>query len=158
TLSAISNGAKNGILFKGGAAMEALSTMDVLYSDKTGTITLGEFTVVDYAIDEDLLKEVVYMEQQSSHPIHKAIVATFKELNLDTGDQSEEREEIAGSGTKKGDIQIGKPSVFDQFEDANHYLSKETSGNTTVFVGKGNDIVGYSSRADQVRKESAQAF
>ena len=35
TLSAISNGAKNGILFKGGAAMEALSTMDILYSDKT---------------------------------------------------------------------------------------------------------------------------
>lgn len=41
TLSAISNGAKNGILFKGGAAMEALSTMDILYSDKTGTLTYG---------------------------------------------------------------------------------------------------------------------
>src|SRR5699024_5986046 len=97
-------------------------------------------------------------EQQSSHPIAKAIVATFKELNLDTVDQTEKVEEIAGSGIKKGDIQIGKPSVFDHFEDANHYLSKETSGNTTVFVGKGNDIVGYFSLADQVRKESAQAI
>src|SRR5699024_9811384 len=35
TLSAISNGAKNGVLFKGGVAMEALSTMDILYTDKT---------------------------------------------------------------------------------------------------------------------------
>src|SRR5699024_11805086 len=42
TLSAISNGAKNGVLFKGGAAMEALSTMDTLYTDKTGTLTFGE--------------------------------------------------------------------------------------------------------------------
>src|SRR5699024_8924514 len=48
TLSAISNGAKNGVLFKGGAAMEALSTMDILYSDKTGTLTYGNFQVVDY--------------------------------------------------------------------------------------------------------------
>ena len=43
TLSAISNGAKNGILFKGGAAMEALSTMNILYTDKTGTLTYGDF-------------------------------------------------------------------------------------------------------------------
>src|SRR5690625_31098 len=67
TLSAISNGAKNGVLFKGGEAMEALSTMDILYSDKTGTLTYGEFQVIDYEADEDVVKEVVYMEQQSSH-------------------------------------------------------------------------------------------
>ena len=59
TLSAISNGAKNGVLFKGGAAMEALCTMDILYTDKTGTLTYGDFQVVDYAVDEDVLKEVI---------------------------------------------------------------------------------------------------
>src|SRR5690625_4121318 len=57
TLSAISNGAKNGVLFKGGAAMEALSTMDTLYSDKTGTLTYGEFEVDDYEAEENVLKE-----------------------------------------------------------------------------------------------------
>lgn len=158
TLSAISNGAKNGVLFKGGAAMEALSTMNVLYSDKTGTLTYGEFQVIEYKADEEILKEVVYMEQQSSHPIAEAIVTRFKELNLDSVDQTEPVEEVAGSGVKKGDIKVGKPSVFDRFEDVNHYRSKATEGTTTIFVGKGNKIVGYFSLADQVRKESAQAI
>ncbi|RKQ35633.1 heavy metal translocating P-type ATPase [Oceanobacillus halophilus] len=158
TLSAISNGAKNGILFKGGAAMEALSTMNVLYSDKTGTLTYGEFQVIDYAIDDEALKEVVYMEQQSSHPIAEAIVNTFKELNLDSVDQTEAVEEIAGSGVKKGDIKIGKPSTFDSLEDVNNYRSKAIEGNTTIFVGKDNQIIGYFSLADRVRKESAQAI
>ena len=158
TLSAISNGAKNGVLFKGGAAMEALSTMNILYSDKTGTLTLGEFKVVDYRVDEEILREVVYMEQQSSHPIAEAIVATFKELNLDCVDQTQPVEEVAGSGVKKGDIKVGKPSAFDSYEDVNNYRSKATEGNTTIFVGKDNQIVGFISLADQVRKESAQAI
>ncbi|MCM3741585.1 cadmium-translocating P-type ATPase [Oceanobacillus luteolus] len=158
TLSAISNGAKNGVLFKGGAAMEALSTMDVLYSDKTGTLTYGEFQVTDYEVDEDILKEVVYMEQQSSHPIADAIVNTFPELDLDKVDQTEAVEEVAGSGVQKGDIMVGKPSAFDSFEDVNGYRSKVMEGNTMVFVGKGNEIVGYFSLADQVREESKQAI
>lgn len=158
TLSAISNGAKNGVLFKGGVAMEALSTMDILYSDKTGTITLGEFKVVDYEVDEEILAEVVYMEQQSSHPIAQAIVTTFKELNLDHVDQTQPVEEIAGSGVRKGDVKIGKPSAFNNYDDVNHYRSKAKEGNTTIFVGKNDAIVGYFSLADQIRKESTQAI
>lgn len=157
TLSAISNGAKNGVLFKGGAAMEAFSTMNVLYSDKTGTLTLGDFEVVGYEADEDVLKEVIYMEQQSSHPIAEAIVATFKNLNLDSVDQTEAVEEVAGSGVRKGEIQVGKPSAFSSYEDPKNYRSKLTEGHTTIFVGKANEIVGYFSLADQVRPESIQA-
>jgi Zn2+/Cd2+-exporting ATPase len=157
TLSAISNGAKNGVLFKGGAAMEALSTMNVLFSDKTGTLTYGEFQVVDYEVDEDVLKEVVYMEQQSSHPIAVAIVANFKALNLDRVDQSEAIEEVAGSGVQKGAIKVGKPSAFASYSDVNHYRSKLEEGNTTIFVGKGNEIVGFFSLADRVRQESTLA-
>lgn len=157
TLSAISNGARNGVLFKGGAAMEALSTMDVLYSDKTGTLTHGDFEVVEYAADEDVLREVVYMEQQSSHPIAKAVVDTFKDLNLDQVNRSEPVEEVAGSGMKKGAIQIGKPSAFDHYEDVHEYRKKAVDGNTNIFVGKDNKIVGYFSLADRVRKESADA-
>ncbi|PPA68638.1 heavy metal translocating P-type ATPase [Jeotgalibacillus proteolyticus] len=158
TLSAISNGAKNGVLFKGGAAMEALSTMDILYSDKTGTITMGDFKVVDYEVDEASLAEVVYMEQQSSHPIAEAIVAAFKELNLDLVDQTQPVEEAAGSGVRKGDIKVGKPAAFEGYEDPAHYRSKETAGNTTILVGKDHIIIGYLSLSDQVRKESAPAI
>lgn len=155
TLAAISNGARNGVLFKGGAAMEALSTMNVLYSDKTGTLTYGEFQVVDYQMDEEILKEVVYMEQQSSHPIADAIVRTFEDVNLDSVDQAQEVEEIAGSGMKKGSIMLGKPTAFDDFEDTYHFRRKIKDENTSVFVGKDKQIVGYVSLTDRVRKESA---
>ncbi|EZV46142.1 hypothetical protein U947_02636 [Staphylococcus aureus 18754-2] len=143
TLSAISNGAKNGILFKGGAAMEALSTMDILYSDKTGTLTYGDFVVEEYAADEDTLKEVVTIEQHSSHPIAEAIVKKFKTLDLDSVDDSEPVEEIVGSGMKKGDIIVGKPDAFKDYTDPSNYRDQIIAGNTNIFVGESGQITGY---------------
>lgn len=157
TLSAISNGAKNGILFKGGAAMEALSTMDILYSDKTGTLTYGDFVVEEYAADEDTLKEVVTIEQHSSHPIAEAIVKKFKTLDLDRVDDSEPVEEIVGSGMKKGDIIVGKPDAFKDYTDPSNYRDQIIAGNTNIFVGESGQITGYFSLADQVRDEAVHA-
>ena len=157
TLSAISNGAKNGILFKGGAAMEALSTMDILYSDKTGTLTYGDFVVEEYAADEDTLKEVVTIEQHSSHPIAEAIVKKFKTLDLDSVDDSEPVEEIVGSGMKKGDIIVGKPDAFKDYTDPSNYRDQIIAGNTNIFVGERGQITGYFSLADQVRDEAVHA-
>ena len=157
TLSAISNGAKNGILFKGGAAMEALSTMDILYSDKTGTLTYGDFVVEEYAADEDTLKEVVTIEQHSSHPIAEAIVKKFKTLDLDSVDHSEPVEEIVGSGMKKGDIIVGKPDAFKDYTDPSNYRDQIIAGNTNIFVGESGQITGYFSLADQVRDEAVHA-
>ncbi|MCE4981554.1 heavy metal translocating P-type ATPase [Mammaliicoccus sciuri] len=157
TLSAISNGAKNGILFKGGAAMEALSTMDILYSDKTGTLTYGDFVVEEYAADEDTLKEVVTIEQHSSHPIAEAIVKKFKTLDLDSVDDSDPVEEIVGSGMKKGDIIVGKPDAFKDYTDPSNYRDQIIAGNTNIFVGESGQITGYFSLADQVRDEAVHA-
>ena len=157
TLSAISNGAKNGILFKGGAAMEALSTMDILYSDKTGTLTYGDFVVEEYAADEDTLKEVVTIEQHSSHPIAEAIVKKFKTLDLDSVDHSEPIEEIVGSGMKKGDIIVGKPDAFKDYTDPSNYKDQIIAGNTNIFVGESGQITGFFSLADQVRYEAVHA-
>ena len=157
TLSAISNGAKNGILFKGGAAMEALNTMDILLSDKTGTLTFGEFKVVDYQVPERILKEVVFMEQTSSHPIAEAISTSYSDLSLDSVDQNEMVEEIVAVGMQKGDIVVGKPSYFDTFNDPNGYRKQIEQGYTTIFVGQGQEIVGYFVLADQVRSEAKYA-
>ena len=156
-LSAISNGAKNGILFKGGAAMEALNTMDILLSDKTGTLTFGEFKVVDYQVPEQILKEVVFMEQTSSHPIAEAISTSYSDLSLDSVDQNEMVEEIVAVGMQKGDIVVGKPSYFDTFNDPNGYRKQVEQGYTTIFVGQGQEIVGYLVLADQVRSEAKYA-
>lgn len=157
TLSAISNGAKNGILFKGGAAMEALSTMDTLYTDKTGTLTYGEFQVVNHQVNEDILREVIYMEQQSSHPIGRAIVAAFPGINLESVDQNEEVEETAGSGIRKGNITVGKPAIFADFKNFVAFEGILSQGETTIFISKYEEVVGYFSLSDQVRPEAAKA-
>lgn len=157
TLSAISNGAKNGVLFKGGAAMEALSTMDILYTDKTGTLTYGDFKVSDYAMEEDVLKEVVYMEQQSSHPIAVAIVSAFKDIDLSEVNRNEPITEVAGSGVQKGAIKVGKPGSFKDYNDPYDYRSKLAQADTTVFVANDTDIIGFFSLADQIRPQAHHA-
>ena len=158
TLSAISNGARNGVLFKGGAAMEAFSTMDILYSDKTGTITEGVFKVVEYQLADSILAEVVYMEQQSNHPIAEAIVNSFSDISLSQVNTTQEVEEVAGSGLKKGDILIGKPSSFLNYKDYDQFAKHLESSFTTVFVAKGKQVVGFITLQDQVREESAEAI
>ncbi|MDZ7836334.1 MAG: heavy metal translocating P-type ATPase [Alkalibacterium sp.] len=157
TLSAISNGAKNGILFKGGAAMEALSTMDTLYTDKTGTLTYGEFRVDDHELPEDVLKEVIYMEQQSSHPVARAIVSAFKDTDLSGVNQKESVREMAGSGIQKGTISVGKPQIFSgytHFEDFREIFEKDK---TVILAAKEEEVVGYFSLSDQIRTQSAEA-
>lgn len=101
--------------------MEALSTMDILYTDKTGTLTYGEFKVDEYSAPDDVLKEVIYMEQQSSHPIARAIVTAFKETDLSSVDHNEPVSEIAGSGIKKGTVRVGKPSAFSTFKNYDRF-------------------------------------
>lgn len=66
-------------------------------------------------------------------------------------------EEIVASGMKKGNIIVGKPSGFKDFKDPFDYRGKMIDGNTNIFVGKDQHIVGYFSLADQVRSESIQA-
>ena len=158
TLSAISNGAKNGVLFKGGAAMEELSRMDILYSDKTGTLTVGDFEVVAYEADEATVREVVYMEQFSTHPIAQAIINAFPDIQLDSVNRDESVEEVSGKGLKKGKLLVGKPAAFDDYADPLNIRQKRQSGYTSIFVGRDNEVIGYFNLADQVREESKQAI
>lgn len=72
-------GAELGILFRGGASLEALSRVDTVLLDKTGTLTLGAPEVADVmslgsAADRDLmLTHVAALERMSEHPVAQAI-------------------------------------------------------------------------------------
>lgn len=157
TLSAISNAAKNGVLFKEAKALEILNDLTYIATDKTGTLTYGEFEVVDYKCSDEILKEVVYIEQNSNHPIAKSIVKRFK--NLDVSEVKNEKiEEIAGSGLKKGDIIIGKPSIFKHFIDEIGYFSKEKEYNTISLISKEYKIVGYIVLSDSIRENVKKAI
>ncbi len=156
TLSAISNGATNGVLIKGGATLEALADTSVLFSDKTGTLTFGSFDVVDYVIEESTLPHVIYMEQHSNHPIAKAIIQKFKDVSPYKQTEDEVLE-IPGKGMKMGHLTIGKPSAFDDYDDPNNYRQKIMAHLTTIFVGRNQEIVGYFALEDQIRPQAIEA-
>jgi Cd2+/Zn2+-exporting ATPase len=84
-LSSLSNAASKGILIKGGESLETLNGIKVVMFDKTGTITKGE-PMVEHIVyqnnaDQAWINQVmVSMERQSSHPLAKAIVRHFKDI------------------------------------------------------------------------------
>ena len=78
TLSAISNGARNGILFKGGIHLERLASVRAIAFDKTGTLTEGKPTVTDVYVRENITEKVLSItasiESHSTHPLAESIV------------------------------------------------------------------------------------
>lgn len=81
TLSAISNGARKGILFKGGSHLESLGNLRAIAFDKTGTLTQGKPEVSQYLVKPNLedekqkiLQIVAAIEKHSNHPLAQAII------------------------------------------------------------------------------------
>ncbi len=103
--SGIGAGSKKGILFKGGASMEALAKIKAVVMDKTGTITKGEFKVHDIHVvhndyeAKDILLLAANCEMASTHPIAHSILeeATLMGLKPEMPDSVEE---IAGQGIR----------------------------------------------------------
>ncbi len=84
--AAVGRAAQNGILVKGGDVIERLSHAGLLLLDKTGTLTRGEISVVDFAGDETAQPNIAALESQSSHPYAKALFAAFHTAATDATD------------------------------------------------------------------------
>lgn len=100
--SGIGAGSAQGILFKGGVVLEALSKIKTVVMDKTGTITQGNFKVQEIRTSgawtkAQLLQIAASLEQVSTHPIAASILAAAKEQNLPLL-QADQVEESAGHG------------------------------------------------------------
>ena len=84
TLSAISNGARHGILLKGGVHLENLSHVRAIAFDKTGTLTKGKPEVTEVLLlkdgfnKDDVLLKAASIESHSNHPLATAIVKYAK--------------------------------------------------------------------------------
>ncbi len=82
-LSGIANGARQGILFKGGSTLETIGGIRAIAFDKTGTLTVGKLKVVEIVPIGDtnpqtILQLAAVVESGSEHPIGKAIVSLAK--------------------------------------------------------------------------------
>ncbi|QIZ76224.1 heavy metal translocating P-type ATPase [Ferrimonas lipolytica] len=80
--------AKQGLLFKGGRAIENLAEVDTVIFDKTGTLTYGDLEVTDVVCmteqqcAKELLAIAASVEEHCNHPLAQAVVNTAKQIDL----------------------------------------------------------------------------
>jgi Zn2+/Cd2+-exporting ATPase len=103
-LAAIAWGARHGVLFRGGAAIEKLAEIDTVALDKTGTLTTGELAVVSIESfptgrERELLELAYALERHSHHPIARAITHHARKQNIATRDVAR-FESITGQGVR----------------------------------------------------------
>ncbi|MFG6149816.1 heavy metal translocating P-type ATPase [Halobacillus sp. B23F22_1] len=163
TLSAISNSARNGVLFKGGMHLENLAHIQAVAFDKTGTLTKGEPEVTDVWFRENLktqriLSVTLSIEEQSNHPLAKALVTYTnqyepKQLSIQhTIDIPGKgiKAEIDGESWLVGNAEMAKPD-----NSVAAYAEKLASeGKTIVFVANSKETVGLFALKDTVRPEA----
>lgn len=166
-VAGIGNGAKNGVLIKGGEIMEKLGTVKVVAFDKTGTLTIGKPKVTQtraFDLDEaELLRIAAIGEAYSEHPLAKAIVAKAVEQLGPIREYPQDVELFTGQGLKFS-LQnvvyyIGNRKLMDAnniiIKAQEHYLAQEEAkGQTAILVAQKDRVIGVLSVADVVRKES----
>jgi len=163
--------AKNGLLVRQRAALEAARRIDIVLFDKTGTLTRGEQGVVDVIAGEDitehaLLAQAASVESRSEHPIAQAIVAAAHTRKLRVPKASSFTS-LAGRGVRAAvagqTVFVGGPQLITQqhvtvpapIQLAATQASHE--GKTVVFVVQDKTARGAIVLADVIRDESKQA-
>lgn len=151
---------KRGILIKGANHLEALNNIKTFIFDKTGTITRGNFEVIDVVVEsgtrDEILKYAAIAESHSSHPIARAIKKAY-------GAEIDESvigayEEIRGLGIKaliKGaEVFVGHDRFLHD-EEIEHSVCIGAA--TTVHVAVNKKYSGYIVIADELKPDTAGA-
>ncbi|NLJ98855.1 MAG: cadmium-translocating P-type ATPase [Tissierellia bacterium] len=169
-VAGIGNGAKHGVLIKGGEIMENLGKIDVLAFDKTGTLTEGKPKVTNvkaFEMDEDELLQIAAIgESYSEHPLARAIIAASEEKFGELNEAPEESEIITGQGLKvkvRGKTYLignrklmAENGVTVTGEEETYIESEEEHGQTVVIVSSLEKMLGSISIADTVREDAKQ--
>ena len=156
--SGIGVGSKQGILFKGGASMEAMTKIKVVIMDKTGTLTRGDFRVQKVAGGHEILQLCASCEQLSTHPIAQSIVAAAKEHNMDLF-RPDSLEEIPGRGIRAvvdgRTVLCGNATLLRE----QGISSQEVSDTgTVVYVAVDGRFLGYLVISDTLKPGAAEAI
>lgn len=135
--------AKNGLLIKGANVLDNIQSLKGICFDKTGTITKGKFKIVEISAinnESEMLKNLVYAESTSNHPIAKCIVGTNK-IDPELIDDSKE---ILGKGIvatiDHNEILCGNDKLMEEYNIK--YNPQQCSG-TVIYVVKNKKYLGY---------------
>ena len=162
--SGIGAGSKNGILFKGGLALESLQRIKAVVMDKTGTITKGTFLVqkcvpVSSYSEMQLLQLAAECEMQSTHPIANSIVHEARKRNVEL-QQPNVIEEISGKGIravkKETELLCGNRALLDLYQIQIPEQQRVHYG-TEVLVACNGEFVGYIVISDELKEDAKSA-
>jgi Cu+-exporting ATPase len=161
-------GAKNGILIKGGDYLEKTREIQAIAFDKTGTLTKGEIAVTDIRSEEseEMLRLVASLERRSEHPIGEAIVREAEARGLELP-EPRDFEALAGRGVK-GTVDgrqmiVGTQRLMDEIgakmDDDTARMAHELfdQGKTLVFVSVDGIVTGLIAVADELKDEAGEA-
>ena len=167
----VGRAAEFGILIKNGDTLENAGRIDVAAFDKTGTITEGKPEVDDiipFDINgDDLIRLAASIEQNSTHPIAKAIVNKSKEMNLELYSTTN-FENVTGKGLKAeldgvnvaaGNLALMDDEGIEVSEDVvGKYHELENQSKTIILLAQDNSIKGILSLSDKIKANSKRAI
>ena len=154
---------RNGILFKGASFLDTITKVNTVVMDKTGTVTKGVFKIQDLVIDQiftkaEFMKYLIAIEEQSTHPIAKAILEYKTEGE---GFKVTDVSEIAGKGLKgivngKTVLAGNKALLTSNQIDLSIEIDKIVE--SIVLVAIDGKFAGYVTIADELKDDALQAI
>ena len=164
-------GAKNGILFKTAASLEAAGRTQIVALDKTGTITRGEPEVTDLLPAEgvtegELLTLAAALEQKSEHPLARAVLAYAAARQLDPPEVTDFAAlpgngltaKLAGRSVYAGSFSFIQTQAPVPAALAGQAQALAEQGKTPLFFGGEGRLLGVIAVADTIKEDSPDAI
>ncbi|GAB7144152.1 manganese-exporting P-type ATPase CtpC [Mycobacterium riyadhense] len=171
--AAIGNGARRGILIKGGSHLEQAGRVDAIVFDKTGTLTVGRPVVTNIVAmhkdwePEQVLAYAASSEIHSRHPLAEAVIRSTEERHISIPPH-EECEVLVGLGMRTWadgrTLLLGSPSLLRSekvkvSKKASEWVDKlRAQAETPLLLAVDGTLVGLISLRDEVRPEAAEVL
>ncbi|WP_144281670.1 heavy metal translocating P-type ATPase [Chryseobacterium echinoideorum] len=167
----IGKGAKNGILIKNAEALEQMNKVNVLITDKTGTLTEGkpslQYIETNSQSDQNLILKLAYsLNQNSEHPLSNAVIEKAKNENINA-EKVEKFENISGKGVKGiingktvylGNENLLMSSSIQIPENLKIKASEvQSKAHTISYISQENEVLGFLSFTDKIKESSKKA-
>ncbi|MGV9004322.1 heavy metal translocating P-type ATPase [Flavobacterium sp.] len=167
----VGKGAQNGVLIKNAEAIEKMNKIDVLITDKTGTITEGKPSVEKIVVKEEneieVLGKIASINQSSEHPLAEAVVTFAKSKNV-TFSKVANFESVTGKGVvgfiNDEKISLGNDKLMEQesVEDfkaiEQEVIAEQKLGKTVSYIAINKKVVGYITITDAIKPSSIEAI
>jgi Cu+-exporting ATPase len=166
----VGRGAREGVLIKDAAMLEALEGVDTVVIDKTGTLTQGRPALtrllpIGGRSESEVLRLAASVEQPSEHPLAQSIVERAREERIELA-QVDEFESVTGRGVQgrveDAIVRVGNRAFIEPHVSKIEQLSNESealsaAGATVVYVAVEGDLIGLIAVTDPIKPTTPDA-